>query len=174
MELSCSNLLPRRSQKKELKPALATSGLYHAFIGFSMILFMKQITQPSSWAKGNFNNNNLCSKTYQSDALSVIIHVSVLCMNEQKATHAASSVLWSHSHQFYLFYGFQVERVPKKHLVQEFEEFDYSDYDDISVSTVTAGPNVTEYEVRQQQKLNFICLCLPHHDCLCVCLLDRS
>lgn len=39
--------------------------------------------------------------------------------------------------------------MPKKHVVEEFEEFDYSDlYDDLSVSTVTAGPNVTEYEVR--------------------------
>lgn len=44
---------------------------------------------------------------------------------------------------------FQEERTPKKPVVEEFEEFDYSDfYDDVSVSTVTAGPNVTEYEVR--------------------------
>lgn len=51
----------------------------------------------------------------------------------------------------WLFYGLQVERTPKKHVVEEFEEFDYSDlYDDISVSTVNVQPNVTEYEVRQQ------------------------
>lgn len=44
----------------------------------------------------------------------------------------------------------QVERAPKKHVV---EEFDYSDfYDDVSVSTVTTGPNVTEYEVRCHRK----------------------
>lgn len=44
---------------------------------------------------------------------------------------------------------FQVERTLKKPVVEEFEEFDYSDfYDDVSVSTVTAGPNVTKYEVR--------------------------
>lgn len=42
-----------------------------------------------------------------------------------------------------------MERAPKKHVVEEFEEFDYSDlYDDVSVSTVTSGPDVTEYEVR--------------------------
>ncbi|GLD68277.1 collagen alpha-1(XI) chain-like isoform X1 [Lates japonicus] len=39
----------------------------------------------------------------------------------------------------------EVERTPKKHVV---EEFDYSDlYDDISVSTVDASTNVTEYEI---------------------------
>lgn len=44
---------------------------------------------------------------------------------------------------------FQVERTPKKPVVEEFEEFDYRDfYDDVSVSTVTSAPNVTEYEVR--------------------------
>lgn len=32
------------------------------------------------------------------------------------------------------------------------EEFDYSDfYDDVAISTVTSGPNVTEYEVRLSQ-----------------------
>lgn len=42
-----------------------------------------------------------------------------------------------------------MERPPKKHVVEEYEEFDFSDlYDDSYVSTVTAGPNVTEYEVR--------------------------
>lgn len=42
-----------------------------------------------------------------------------------------------------------MERPPRKHVVEEFEEFDYSDlYDDLSTSTVTVGPNVTEYEVR--------------------------
>lgn len=46
-----------------------------------------------------------------------------------------------------LFGLFQVERAPKTKPVVE--EFDYSDfYDDVSVSTVTSGPNVTEYEVR--------------------------
>lgn len=45
-------------------------------------------------------------------------------------------------------FGFQEERTPKKHLAEEFEEFDYSDlYEDLSISTVTAGPNVTDYEV---------------------------
>lgn len=56
------------------------------------------------------------------------------------------------SHLFPFIHGFQVERAPRKHVVEEFEEFDYSDlYDDMSVSTVTAGPNVTEYEVRLKQ-----------------------
>lgn len=42
-----------------------------------------------------------------------------------------------------------MERPPKKHVVEEYEEFDFSDlYDDSYVSTVTASPNVTEYEVR--------------------------
>ncbi|KAM9314869.1 collagen alpha-1(XI) chain-like [Pholidichthys leucotaenia] len=42
----------------------------------------------------------------------------------------------------------EVERVPKKHVVEEFEEFDYSDlYTDPMVSSVTAGPNITEYEI---------------------------
>lgn len=46
-----------------------------------------------------------------------------------------------------LFGLLQVERAPKTKPVVE--EFDYSDfYDDVSVSTVTSGPNVTEYEVR--------------------------
>lgn len=45
-----------------------------------------------------------------------------------------------------MFEMFQVERVPKTKPVVE--EFDYSDfYDDVSISTVTSGPNVTEYEV---------------------------
>lgn len=42
----------------------------------------------------------------------------------------------------------EAEKVPKKRVVEHFEEFDYSDlYDDLSVSTVTAGPNITEYEI---------------------------
>lgn len=42
----------------------------------------------------------------------------------------------------------EVVRKPKKHVAEEFEEFDYSDlYEDRSVSTVTAGPNDTEYEI---------------------------
>lgn len=45
----------------------------------------------------------------------------------------------------------QLERLPKKRVAEEYEEFDYSDfYDDLSVSMVTAGPNVTEYEVRRR------------------------
>lgn len=48
-----------------------------------------------------------------------------------------------------LFWLFQVERAPKKPVIEEFEEFDYSDlYDEMSVSTVTTSPNVTDYEVR--------------------------
>lgn len=40
-----------------------------------------------------------------------------------------------------------MDRAPKTKPVVE--EFDYSDfYDDVSVSTATSGPNVTEYEVR--------------------------
>ncbi len=74
-----------------------------------------------------------------------------------------------------------MERAPKKHVVEEFEEFDYSDlYDDISVSTVTAGPNVTEYEVRLVSTTlafyvlissvsfcpsSFVCLCVSWTDC---------
>lgn len=42
-----------------------------------------------------------------------------------------------------------MEGTPKKHVAEEFEEFDYSDlYEDLSMSTVTAGPNVTDYEAR--------------------------
>lgn len=44
---------------------------------------------------------------------------------------------------------FQVEGTPKKHVAEEFEDFDYSDlYEDLSISTVTTSPNVTDYEVR--------------------------
>lgn len=55
-----------------------------------------------------------------------------------------------------------MDRAPRKHLIKAFEEFDYSDfYDDVSISTVTTGPNVTEYEVRQQEErqheLSFMC-----------------
>lgn len=63
-------------------------------------------------------------------------------------------------------------------MVEEFEEFDYSDlYDDISVSTVTAGPNVTEYEVRlsRENGLDFASMCVfissfsvAHYLSLCV------
>lgn len=42
-----------------------------------------------------------------------------------------------------------MEGTVKKRVAEEFEEFDYSDlYADLSISTVTAGPNVTDYEVR--------------------------
>lgn len=59
-----------------------------------------------------------------------------------------------------------MERAPKKHVVEEFEEFDYSDlYDDMSVSTVTAGPNVTEYEVRLSREISSTSLAL----CLSFC-----
>lgn len=48
-----------------------------------------------------------------------------------------------------------MERAPKKHVVEEFEEFDYSDlYEDVSVSTVTSGPDVTEYEVRSSRDMS--------------------
>lgn len=59
-----------------------------------------------------------------------------------------------------MYWSFQVERAPKKHVVEEFEEFDYSDlYDDMSVSTVTAGPNVTDYEVSSKKgDMSFLCL----------------
>lgn len=58
-------------------------------------------------------------------------------------------------HHVSLFRFSQVERAPKKHVVEEFEEFDYSDlYDDVSVSTVTSGPDVTEYEVRFSRDMN--------------------
>lgn len=54
--------------------------------------------------------------------------------------------------------GFQEERAPKKHVAEEFEEFDYSDlYEDLSVSTVTAGPNVTDYEVSLAIRGGFLC-----------------
>ena len=47
--------------------------------------------------------------------------------------------------------------MPKKRVVEHFEEFDYSDlYDDLSVSTVTAGPNITEYEVRHTHTSVFL------------------
>lgn len=54
-----------------------------------------------------------------------------------------------------------MEKTPKKHVVEEFDEFDYSDlYDDVSFSTVTAGPNVTEYEVRLGSKNSNMSLAL--------------
>lgn len=44
---------------------------------------------------------------------------------------------------------FQIEGTPKKHVAEEFEEFDYSDlFGDLSSSSVTAAPIVTDYEVR--------------------------
>lgn len=47
-------------------------------------------------------------------------------------------------------------------MAEEFEDFDYSDlYDDLSISTVTAGPNVTDYEVRLTIRGWYLCsLCL--------------
>lgn len=69
-----------------------------------------------------------------------------------------------------------MERVPKKHVVQEYEDFDYRNlYDDTYVSTVTAGPNVTEYEVRLSRKSSItLCLVLLITICLRACLSDRS
>lgn len=71
---------------------------------------------------------------------------------------------------------FQVDRAPKEHLVEEFEEFDYSDlYDDLSASLPTAGPNVTEYEVRLSSVSfwSLLCLSFPYVH-LYVRLLDSS
>lgn len=64
---------------------------------------------------------------------------------------------------------FQVEGTPKKHVAEEFEEFDYSDlYGDLSISTVTAGPNVTDYEVRLPIRDWLLPLCtVCHFLCLC-------
>lgn len=46
----------------------------------------------------------------------------------------------------------------KKRVVEEFEEFDYSDlFDDLSASSVTSGQNVTEYEVRLSRSCSFMC-----------------
>lgn len=61
---------------------------------------------------------------------------------------------------------FQVEGTPKKHVAEEFEEFDYSDlYGHLSISTVTAGPNLTDYEVRltirDWLRCSLYCLSLP-------------
>lgn len=53
-----------------------------------------------------------------------------------------------------------MDRTPKTKPVVE--EFDYSDfYDDVSLSTVTSGPNVTEYEVRlplgERKRVGSVC-----------------
>lgn len=63
-----------------------------------------------------------------------------------------------------------MERTPKKHVAEEFEELDYSDlYGDLSVSTVTAGPNLTDYEVSPPVRVWRLC-CFPSvSHCLCVC-----
>lgn len=43
----------------------------------------------------------------------------------------------------------QVQKIPRKPSFEEYDDL-YSDiYNDLSVSTVTAGPNVTEYEVSE-------------------------
>lgn len=79
---------------------------------------------------------------------------------------------------------FQVERTPKKPVVEEFEEFDYSDfYDDVSVSTVTSAPNVTEYEVKLLPRREtvdcflFFLVLVPSHTVIicvmCVCWADH-
>ncbi|XP_057699488.1 collagen alpha-1(XI) chain-like isoform X2 [Corythoichthys intestinalis] len=42
----------------------------------------------------------------------------------------------------------EVDVTSKKHVVEELDEYDLSDlYEDVSISTVTAGPNLTEYEI---------------------------
>lgn len=44
--------------------------------------------------------------------------------------------------------GLQEDKPVKKPVVEEYGDDLYRDlYDDLSVSTVTVGPNVTEYEV---------------------------
>lgn len=59
---------------------------------------------------------------------------------------------------FRCFLQFQIEGTPKKHVAEEFEEFDYSDlFGDLSISSVTAGPNVTDYEVRLTIRDRFLC-----------------
>ncbi|KAI4833345.1 hypothetical protein KUCAC02_016253, partial [Chaenocephalus aceratus] len=56
----------------------------------------------------------------------------------------------------------EVERKPKKHVAEEFEEFDYSDlYEDRSVSTATAGPNDTEYEIVEEREISLNTRNLP-------------
>lgn len=51
-----------------------------------------------------------------------------------------------------------MEGAAKKHVVEEFEELDYSDlFEDLPVSTGTAGPNVTDYEVRLAVRDRFLC-----------------
>lgn len=103
---------------------------------------------------------------------SSVIFISVLCVyiniNICKTENYTCIICcWVFCHWLWFSYGFQVERTPKKHMVEEFEEFDYSDlYDDISVSTVDASTNVTEYEVRLMRKSSSISLAL----CLCVCV----
>ena len=48
----------------------------------------------------------------------------------------------------------QVEKPRRKPVVEEFEEDFYHGLydDDIPVSSVTVGPNITEYEVRHREK----------------------
>ncbi len=44
--------------------------------------------------------------------------------------------------------GLQENKPVKKPVVEEYEDDLYGDlYDDLSVSSVTVGPNITEYEV---------------------------
>ncbi|KAL7851815.1 hypothetical protein SRHO_G00176000 [Serrasalmus rhombeus] len=49
----------------------------------------------------------------------------------------------------------EVEKVPRKSTVQDYDDDLYSDlYSDLSVSTVTAGSNVTEYELVEYDELD--------------------
>ncbi|KAK3530708.1 hypothetical protein QTP86_032245 [Hemibagrus guttatus] len=48
----------------------------------------------------------------------------------------------------------EVQKVPRKQAVEEYDDL-YSDhYSDLSVSTVTAGPNITEYEIVEYEELD--------------------
>uniref|UniRef100_A0A667WJ99 Collagen, type V, alpha 3b n=1 Tax=Myripristis murdjan TaxID=586833 RepID=A0A667WJ99_9TELE len=81
--------------------------------------------------------------------ISHVIQLSFLSSDKCTSTEPPCVFSRGLCHLLSLLNGLQVESAPKKHVVEEFEEFDYSDlYDDVSFSTVTMGPNVTEYEVR--------------------------
>lgn len=40
-----------------------------------------------------------------------------------------------------------MQKVPRKQAVEEYDDLYSDQYSDLSVSTVSAGPNITEYEV---------------------------
>lgn len=53
---------------------------------------------------------------------------------------------------------FQVQKVPRKPSFEEYDDL-YSDlYSDLSVSTVTTGPNITEYEVSKCGSITVVLL----------------